>query len=196
MKAILLRNFSLFCRVIISKTMDSDSDQQLGVDAMFRRHRRRREQIRRERDAEEARRIERQPRRTTTESGSEYVYAMLSNPNGAPLFEMCRMSKDPFIAIVGLIRQFLPPGHISAEESFMMFMKVLAHSDRNRVVQDRFNHSGETVSRHFGYVLDAITHLTPNVIKHPGYTTTPPEIVNNPKYWPWFKVSLMNLFYL
>jgi hypothetical protein len=106
------------------------------------------------------------------------------------------MYKDPFIAIVGLIRQFLPPGHISPEESFMMFMKVLAHSDRNRAIQDRFNHSGETISRHFGYVLDAITQLTPNVIKHPGYTTTPPEIANNPKYWPWFKVSLMNLFYL
>lgn len=139
--------------------MDSDGDEERVVDALLLRQRRRHDQTRRRRDAEESRRIERQPRRTTTESGSEYVYAMLNNPNGEPLFEMCRMYKDPFIAIVGLIRHLLPPGHISPEESFMMFMKVLAHSDRNRVVQDRFNHSGETISRHFGNVLDAITQL-------------------------------------
>jgi len=173
----------------------SDDDDVLMVNATLRRNRRNRRMLYNQM-LEESQRLERLPRRTTTESGSQYVYAMLNNPNREPLFEMCRMYKEPFIAIVGLIRHLLPPGHISPEESFMMFMKVLAHSDRNRAIQDRFNHSGETVSRHFGNVLHAITQLAPEVIKHPGYTTTPPEIANNPKYWPWFKVSLMNLFYI
>ena len=132
----------------------------------------------------------RQPRRNSALTGREYVLEQL---HGHPenLFEMCRMHRDTFEAIVQLIRvrNLLPPSRVSAEESLMMFLRTVAHSDRNREIQDRFCHSGETVHRHFDNMLTALSALAPDVIKLPNMNIVPPEIQHNPKYWPWFKVQ-------
>lgn len=47
---------------------------------------------------------------------------------------------------------------------------------------------GETISRHFKKVLKAIVNLGKEVITPPTFADVPSEIVNNPKYYPWFKV--------
>ncbi|EXC29163.1 hypothetical protein L484_005675 [Morus notabilis] len=102
---------------------------------------------------------------------------------------MCRMHRDTFEAIVQLIRgrNLLPSSSLSAEESLMMFLRTVAHSDHNREIQDRFCHSGETVHQHFDNMLTALSALAPDVIKLPNMNIVPPEIQHNPKYWPWFK---------
>ena len=132
----------------------------------------------------------RQPRWNSALTGQEYVLEQLQ---GHPenLFEMCRMHRDTFEAIVQLIRvrNLLPSSRVSAEESLMMFLRTIAHSDRNREIQDRFCHSGETVHRHFDNMLTALSALAPDVIKLPNMNIVPPEIQHNPKYWPWFKVQ-------
>ena len=73
--------------------MDSSDDKIVILDALLRRGNRR---IRRrilEQMREESQRIERLPPRMALESGSEYVFGILNNPNKEPLFEMCRMYK-------------------------------------------------------------------------------------------------------
>ena len=64
----------------------------------------------------------RQPRRNSALTGREYVLEQL---HGHPknLFEMCRMHRDTFEAIVQLIRvrNLLPSSRVSTEESLMMF---------------------------------------------------------------------------
>lgn len=123
-------------------------------------------------------------------TGREYVleqlYGHLEN-----LFEMCRMHRDTFKAIVQLIqgRNLLPSSSISTEESLMMFLRTIAHSDNNREIQDRFSHFEETVHWHFANVLTVLPVLAPEVIKLPNINIVPPEIRYNPKYWPWFKVQ-------
>ncbi|XP_061982110.1 uncharacterized protein LOC133701926 [Populus nigra] len=59
----------------------------------------------------------------------------------------------------------------------------------NREVQERFQHSGETISRYFNEVLRSVCSLATDLIQpaDPGFVNTPREIVNNPRYMPHFK---------
>lgn len=54
---------------------------------------------------------------------------------------------------------------------------------------ERFQHSGETVSRYFDKVLDSVCHMSVDLIKplDPDFTTTPKEISEDSRYMPHFK---------
>ncbi|KAF2316316.1 hypothetical protein GH714_041657 [Hevea brasiliensis] len=66
-------------------------------------------------------------------------------------------------------------------------MRALGAS--NRQVQERFQHSGETVSRNFHEVLKAMLCLSIDMIKptDPTFSNIPPEILNDDRYMPHFK---------
>ncbi|KAA0061279.1 retrotransposon protein [Cucumis melo var. makuwa] len=53
------------------------------------------------------------------------------------------------------------------EEMVAMFLHVLAHDVKNRVIQREFVRSDETVSRHFNLVLLAVVQLYEELIKRP-----------------------------
>nr|KAJ0198186.1 hypothetical protein LSAT_V11C700348180 [Lactuca sativa] len=80
---------------------------------------------------------------------------------------------------------------VSIEESLGIFLLYLAHGCGNRLVQEFFNHSGETIHRHFHKVLDVVVNLSKYIIKaNANYNETIPEhILNNPRYtyYPYFK---------
>ncbi|KAF2287475.1 hypothetical protein GH714_000802 [Hevea brasiliensis] len=74
-------------------------------------------------------------------------------------------------------------------EKVGMFLYVLALGASNRQVQERFQHSGETVSRNFHEVLKAMLCLSIDMIKptDPTFSNIPPEILNDDRYMPHFK---------
>jgi hypothetical protein len=76
-----------------------------------------------------------------------------------------------------------PSRSISVIENFGMFLYTLALGASNRV-QERFQYSGETVSRYFNEVLKAVCLLSIDIIKlvDPDFSTTPQEIIINPRY--------------
>ena len=52
------------------------------------------------------------------------------------------------------------------EESLAMTLMVLGHAEGNRMVQERFQHSGETVHQHVGTVVKLLTTvMAPDIIK-------------------------------
>ena len=53
-----------------------------------------------------------------------------------------------------------------------MFLHILAHDVKNRVIQRDFVRSGETVSRHFNLVLFAVLRLHNELLKKPQPVTT------------------------
>ncbi|KAH9680641.1 DDE Tnp4 domain-containing protein [Citrus sinensis] len=63
------------------------------------------------------------------------------------------------------------------------------HGVGNRLAQERFQHSGETVSRYFGEALDAICRLSIDLIKpfDPEFKDIPEEILKDSRYMPHFK---------
>nr|KAJ0202523.1 hypothetical protein LSAT_V11C500264830 [Lactuca sativa] len=87
--------------------------------------------------------------------------------------------------------------NISIEESVGIFLMTLAHGCSNKFVQEFFNHSGETIHRHFHTVLKAVLKLSAGIIKpDANYNDDVPEfILNNPRYYPMFKV-LSNVHFL
>ncbi|XP_011624532.1 uncharacterized protein LOC105420895 [Amborella trichopoda] len=75
---------------------------------------------------------------------------------------------------------------VKVEEQLAMFLYILGKSSINRTVQDRFQYSGETVSRHFERVLNAIYKLSFDYVYLPS-SNTPPEIRKKCMYYPFFK---------
>ncbi|KAI3773729.1 hypothetical protein L1987_48259 [Smallanthus sonchifolius] len=75
------------------------------------------------------------------------------------------------------------------EESLGIFLMTLAHGCTNRLVQESFNHSGETIHRHFYRVLTAVLKMSADIIKPAANYNddVPAYIFNNARYYPMFK---------
>ena len=70
-----------------------------------------------------------------------------------------------------------------------MFFVTLGHEFENRIVQKRFQHSGETISRHFTRVLMAISRMMIDIINpiDREFRDGPRKICDDERYWPYFK---------
>ena len=82
--------------------------------------------------------------------------SLIYNSTDAECIAMLRMSRAPFFALCDLFRQrglVLDTINSSVEEQVAMFLHVVGHNQRVRVVHQNFRRSIETVSRHFHQVL-------------------------------------------
>ncbi|XP_050938811.1 uncharacterized protein LOC127148658 [Cucumis melo] len=72
---------------------------------------------------------------------------------------------------------------VNVEEMVAMFLHILAHDVKNRVIQREFMHLGETISRHFHMVLLAIIRLHDELLKKPQ------PVANDctDQRWRWFE---------
>ena len=88
---------------------------------------------------------------------------------------------------------------MNAIEILGMFLHMLGHGVKNRLAQERFQHSGETVSRYFGVMLYIVYKMAIDIIKpmDSEIRGIPQEIRRDTRYMPYFKVnfdSSSNLF--
>ena len=86
--------------------------------------------------------------------------------------------------------------NITIEEQVAMFLKVVGHRWTNRSVGFEFLRSGETVSRYFNAVLDALCVLSCDLIVM-RTTETHPKISNSPgRFHPYFEVTYVMILIL
>jgi hypothetical protein len=71
----------------------------------------------------------------------------------------------------------------SVEEQVAMFLHVVGHNQRFRVVHQSFRRSIEIVSRHFHQVLYAVGELRAELIKPPT-SSTHPKILGSHRWNP------------
>ncbi|XP_031101835.1 uncharacterized protein LOC116005736 [Ipomoea triloba] len=78
---------------------------------------------------------------------------------------------------------------MSTLEKLGIFVYVLSKSASNRDTQERFQHSGETVSKIFKEVLNAMDGLSRDILvpKDPEFKDVPSHFANDPRYMPHFK---------
>ncbi|XP_072073829.1 uncharacterized protein [Arachis hypogaea] len=78
---------------------------------------------------------------------------------------------------------------ISGEEMVATFLYMLEQGASYRMLEERFQHSGETIFRQFHHVLSCVKKLTKNIIRpiDPSFGDTPKYIMDNDRYWPYFK---------
>ncbi|XP_058101551.1 uncharacterized protein LOC131245842 [Magnolia sinica] len=98
--------------------------------------------------------------------------------NRATFFDLCTQLREKAV--------LCDTRRVSLEEQLVMFLHTLGHNVRNRVIGHRFIRSGETVSRHFHSVLDAIVSLYPIFVKQAG-PATPSEIQTNTNWAAYFQ---------
>ncbi|KAL3750729.1 hypothetical protein ACJRO7_011685 [Eucalyptus globulus] len=79
--------------------------------------------------------------------------------------------------------------NIDVAEMLGLFLHILGHNIGNRLAQERFQHSGETISRLFSLVLDKVCEMGANLIQPSDrqFKEVPKKIRNNTRFFPQFK---------
>jgi len=92
-----------------------------------------------------------QPCRTSILGGRDYIKEVLSSDvNPTWIYDVFRMPSETVTLLINELSQqnlLHDSPLVSKEEKLAMFMSIVAKGQSNRTVQERFQHSGETVSR-------------------------------------------------
>ncbi|SPT19328.1 unnamed protein product [Triticum aestivum] len=125
------------------------------------------------------------PREQERIQNLNYIY----NRNDVEALSMPRMKIASFARLVetfrsrGLLQDSI---NTSVEEQVAMFLHVVGHNQRFRVIHNTFRRSMETISRYFKQVLFAVGELRGEMIRRPS-GQTPPKIRGSPRWYPYFK---------
>ena len=112
------------------------------------------------------------------------------NSTDAECISMLRMKRAPFFALCQTFRErslVTDREGVSVEEQVAMFLHVVGHNQRFRVVHQSFRRSIQTVHKHFHQVLYAVGELRNDMIKPPS-TATDPKILGSYRWNPYLKV--------
>ncbi|KAH7844630.1 hypothetical protein Vadar_030103 [Vaccinium darrowii] len=104
--------------------------------------------------------------------------------------DITRMSLHAFESLVYILRESFrlhDTWNSSVEEQLLKFLFLLTHNVRNRTLRFFFRQSGETVSRQFHNVLQAIISLEDQLLVQPSGQEVPPEILNSNRFYPYLK---------
>ncbi|KAK1291738.1 hypothetical protein QJS10_CPB17g00362 [Acorus calamus] len=142
---------------------------------------------------EERRTLTRRPIRTGPLSGHGFVHELLQG-HETRAYENFRMTPQMFFKLrdtligKGLIAD---TKYVSCTEQLGIFLHGLGHGVSNRVLAERFHHSGETISRHFNAVLKAIVSLRREYISLPeDGVQVHPRVRCNRQFYPFFKNAI------
>ncbi|TYK06174.1 retrotransposon protein [Cucumis melo var. makuwa] len=105
----------------------------------------------------------------------ELAYFRMIHESDLVCRQSTRMDRRTFAILCHLLRNMAGLSSteiVDVEEMVAMFLHVLAHDVKNRVIQREFVRSGETVSQHFNIVLLAVLRLYEKLIKRPVPVTS------------------------
>ncbi|XP_060962712.1 protein ALP1-like isoform X1 [Cannabis sativa] len=104
-------------------------------------------------------------------------------------FDQLRMNRKAFSTLCIMLETrggLKASKYLQVDEQVAMFLHVIAHHVKNRVVRFRFMRSGETISKYFHNVLHSIIRLHGELLKRPE-----PVLENSTdERWKWFKNCL------
>ena len=80
---------------------------------------------------------------------------------------------------------------VTIEETVAMFLLIVGHNVKMRVIADRFQHSIDTATWHFKEVRHALCRVGKILIRPNNMANEVSwYVASNPKYFPWFKVRV------
>ncbi|XP_075074562.1 uncharacterized protein LOC142162145 [Nicotiana tabacum] len=131
------------------------------------------------------------PSRTSFHTGFHFVKEMLEG-HDKRCYEMFRMEKYIFLLFCKTLNEqygLESTRNIIVEEMVVMFLMMVGHGVGNRMIQERFQHFGETVSRYFHQVLLACLKLATDIIKpkDPALSDVHTKLREDNRYCPYFK---------
>ncbi|XP_028109987.1 uncharacterized protein LOC114308582 [Camellia sinensis] len=130
------------------------------------------------------------PQRTCQFKGDDYIFSLLTG-HPETMMDIMRMDAQTFILLKDTLLQNgfieIEHMHISVEESLAIFLYTFAQNDRHRLLADRFQHSTETICRHIKIIMRALCKLATTVIKPHNEDEISAKILNDRRFFPWFK---------
>ena len=85
--------------------------------------------------------------------------------------------------------------HMSVTEQVLIFLHIIGHNVRFRVMGSQIYRSTEIVHRYFNIVLRGVLKLYRALIRLRS-EDTPPEIRNSRRFYPYFKVNIATCVFL
>ncbi|XP_061370576.1 protein ALP1-like [Gastrolobium bilobum] len=103
--------------------------------------------------------------------------------------ENTRMDRRCFHKLCELVKtvgKLEPTAHMGVEEMVVIFLHILTHDVKKRIIKRQFMRSGETISRQFSNVLLAVLRCHHVLLKRPE----PVAETSTDERWKWFKNCL------
>lgn len=94
------------------------------------------------------------------------------------MYDEFRMDKTPFIQLCHYFQRkkwLSNSKFVDVDEKMAMFLSIVSHNKRNRIVRLKFQHSGETVSKYFHEVLNAMMKFAREMIVPPDFNNLDKE---------------------
>ena len=117
----------------------------------------------------------------------EYMQRLIDGSNTL-FFERTRMSKPTFHILIEELKNhgMQETRNVTIEEQLFVFLYIVNNGATNRLAQDRFEHSGSTISAYFNVSLKALHSFACTLLVQPTGDTIPNEIRYSDKYFPYF----------
>lgn len=132
----------------------------------------------------------RRPRHISSLRGIDKVNELLRNTDENAMFNKVRMGPRAFMILCEILTErglLQPSNNMNVPEQLFVFLTIISQSQTNRESQDVWQHSGETISRRFSEVLDAICALYDDFIKPPNFDKVQHFLRGNRhRYDTWF----------
>ena len=127
--------------------------------------------------------VEKSPCRTSALTGHEWVQEIM-NGHDIRCYQQFRMRKHVFLHLCNILERrygLKPTRGMGIHEQVGMFLYVLGQPGSIRNTEERFQHSGETISRQFHRVLKAVLALSKDIVKplDPTFRDIPSQISND-----------------
>ncbi|KAJ9553695.1 hypothetical protein OSB04_017740 [Centaurea solstitialis] len=135
-------------------TMDDDQEAILLIVMFLYVYYMRRMRLKRKRD------------NTSALTGRQFTDELLQG-NNQQCVDLLRMSRDAFIQLCDHFKTkgwLTDSRHISVEEKMAIFLMVIGHNQRYRVLKNRFQHSTQTIHKIFHEVLDKMIVFAKEII--------------------------------
>ncbi|GAV77660.1 LOW QUALITY PROTEIN: DDE_4 domain-containing protein [Cephalotus follicularis] len=100
--------------------------------------------------------------------------------------DQIRMRPVAFYELCNILTRYNLGHHLSIKEQVLLFVHYLGHNVRFPVLAGWFHRSSETCHRYFRIVLKVVLKLYKYVVRSPD-DSTPPEIMNSQRFYPYFK---------
>lgn len=135
--------------------------------------------------------VDKSPCRDSELQGHGWVQEII-NGHDTRCYQQFRMRKNVFLQLCNVLEchyGLKPTRGMGIHEQVGIFLYILGQPCSIRNAEERFQHSGETISRQFHRVLEVVLALSGDIIKpvDPTFMDTPHQIRSDRRYYPHFK---------
>ncbi|KAL3728828.1 hypothetical protein ACJRO7_033415 [Eucalyptus globulus] len=131
----------------------------------------------------------REPIRDSKLSGAKWVREIVYGHSDR-IYEAFRLERHVFFNLCDLMKArgwLKDTRYVKVDEQVGIFLSMVGHNNKNRDLCERFQRSGQTISKFFTLVLKAFLKLSKEIIRPPSFDIVPEEILIDPNHARYFK---------